>query len=305
VFDTETIEKIISNELREKALEILPISGRGFVNRVFRVETKIAKHIVRLNSANSYDEYQKEVWATNQALEKNIPTPKILKIGVFDNQAFSIQEFINGIEGRDFSADTKFIWKKLGEYAQQIHSIKVGGFGLDFTGMTASDSQKIWLRYLNYNIESLDENDKLLTLNVLTKAQSKIVRSIFEKLKLRKFNFGLNHGDLSLKNTIIDEFKTVHLIDWGSAEASIVPHHDLIELLKENMQENNPTDSEIEVFLEGYGISKNEFQKMLPDLKSLLLLRAFDKLRWAIDWKISELEDYVQHAKETVDNVLN
>jgi fructosamine-3-kinase/uncharacterized protein Usg len=305
VFDTETIEKIISNELQEKVLKILPISGRGFVNRVFRVETKTAKHIVRLNSANSYDEYQKEVWATNQALVKNIPTPKILKIGIFDNQAFSIQEFINGIEGRDFSADTKFIWKKLGEYAQQIHSIKVGGFGLDFVDMTAGNSQKMWLRYLNYNIESLDENDKLLKLNVLTKAQSRIVKSIFEKLKLRKFNFGLNHGDLSLKNTIIDEFKTVHLIDWGSAEASIIPHHDLIELLKENMQKNDPTDSEIEIFLEGYGISRNELQKMLPDLKCLLLLRSFDKLRWAIDWKIGELKDYVQHAKKAVDKVLN
>ena len=109
---------------------------------------------------------------------------------------------------------------------------------------------------------------------------------------------------MSLKNTIVDNAGTIHLLDWGSAEASIVPHHELIQLLKLNMQENNPSDAEIEAFLDGYGILKDEFEKMLPDLKSLSILRAFDKLRWAIDWKIPELKDYVSQAKETVERYL-
>ena len=66
------------------------------------------------------------------------------------------------------------------------------------------------------------------------------------------------------------------------------------------MLENDPDDSEIEAFLGGYGISKIEYEKILPDLKTLSLLRAFDKLRWAIDWKIQNLEDYIFQAKETV-----
>ena len=70
------------------------------------------------------------------------------------------------------------------------------------------------------------------------------------------------------------------------------------------MSENNPDNSEIEAFLEGYGIESVEYQEMLPDLKSLLLLRAFDKLRWAIDWKITDLDEYVFHAKEAVKTVL-
>ena len=305
ILEIKTISKIFSDVMTEKALNILPISGRGFVNQVFLVQTANTKFIIRLNSAKSLEEYEKEIWATNQAIEENIPTPKILKIGICDFQAYSIQDYVKGFEGRDLSADKLFIWKKLGEYAKLIHSVKVGGFGLDFCEMTCGDSQKMWLRYLNYNIESLNKDDELLKLNVVSNVQSKTIRRLFKNLKSREFTFGLNHGDLSLKNTIIDEFKTVHLIDWGSSEASIVPHHDLIQLLKVNMQENNHNDSEIKAFLEGYGIGEKEYEKMLPDLMILLTLRAFDKLRWAIDWKITDLNEYVFHAQEAVKKVLN
>ncbi len=302
---TKIVRKIITDEFRVKPSKITPVLRKGFVNQVFLAETKTTKLIVRMQDSNSLDEYKKEVWAANRAIEKFIPTPKILKIGVFDGKAFSIQEYVQGVENKNLSVDEKVVWKKLGEYARRIHTIEVGGFGLDFRDMTQGDSKLAWLRYLNYNIESLNETDELLKLNVLTKNQSAKAREIFENLKSREFVFGLNHGDLSLKNTIVDAFGTIHLIDWGSSEASIVPHHDLIQLLKVNMQENNPDDSEIQAFLDGYGIDENEYQSILPDLEALLLLRAFDKLRWAIDWKIAELKDYIFDAQETVKRVLN
>ena len=284
-------------------MKISPLIGKGYVNKVFLIETESSKFIFRTNDSNSLDEYEKEKWAAKRALKRQIPTPQILKIGVFDNRAYSIQKYIEGIEGRDFSADKKIIWRKLGEYAKRIHDIKIGGFGLKFRDMTQGDSQTLWLKHLDYNIESLIENDELLRLGVLTQTQLKAVKRIFENLKKRELRFGLNHGDLSLKNTIVDE-GTIHLIDWGSAEAGIVPHHDLIQLLKVQMQENDPDKSDFSAFLKGYVISKNEYEEMLPDLKSLSLLRAFDKLRWAIDWKIAELEDYVSLAKTTVERYL-
>ncbi|MBC7932296.1 MAG: hypothetical protein H7Z38_17205 [Rubrivivax sp.] len=68
------------------------------------------------------------------------------------------------------------------------------------------------------------------------------------------------------------------------AEVSIVPHHDLIEMLRMNMVENDPDHDALRAFLDGYGISQTEYERMTPELESLLLLRAFDKLRWAMDW---------------------
>ena len=303
--DTETISKIISDEFAELPLKISPLIDRGSVNKVFLVETENFKFIFRTNNLNSFDEYEKERWAANRAINKNIPTPQILKTGVFDNQAFSIQNYVEGVEGREFSGDKKFIWKKLGEYARQIHTVKIGGFGLKLGDMTEGDCKTLWLKYLDYNIESLkDKNDKLPELGVVTRKQSELIGNIFENLRSRSFLFGLNHGDLSLRNIIVDNAGTIHLLDWGSAEASIVPHHDLIQLLKMNMQENAPSDPELEYFLDGYGILKGEYEEMFPDLKNLSILRAIDKLRWAIDWKIPELKAYVSEAKETVERYL-
>ena len=37
---------------------------------------------------------------------------------------------------------------------------------------------------------------------------------------------------------------------------------------------------------------------MMPELEGLLALRAFDKLRWAIDRRVKPLDGYVEHAKE-------
>lgn len=298
------ISEIISDEFKEIPLKILPLTGKGFVNLVFQVETESSKFIFRTNDLDSLDEYEKEKWAAAQAIGKHIQTPQILKTGVFNNQAYSIQKYVEGVEGRNFSADKKFIWKQLGEYARQIHDIKINGFGLKLRDMTQGDSQTLWMKYLDYNIESLNENDELLKLDVLTKTQSRAVKRIFENLKSREFRFGLNHGDLSLKNTIVDNYRSIHLIDWGSAEASIVPHHDLIELLKVQLQENEPDEANFAAFIEGCGIGEDEYEEMLPDLKSLSLLRAFDKLRWALDWKIKELEDYVSLAKTTVEKYL-
>jgi len=103
---------------------------------------------------------------------------------------------------------------------------------------------------------------------------------------------------------IVDESGKVNLLDWGSAEASIVPHHDLIQMLKMNMLENDPDEAAIQSFLDGYGISQSEFEEMRPTLENLLLLRAFDKLRWAIDWGIEGLESFITHARQAAERKL-
>jgi len=190
------------------------------------------------------------------------------------------------------------------DLARSIHSIEVAGFGLKLEDLTQGDSRESWFEHLNYNIESLNGNDELIKLKVMTQSESRVIRAIFEDLKRKAFNFGLNHGDLSLKNVIVDDSGKVSLLDWGSAEASIVPHHDLIQMLKMNMLENDPDDAAIESFVDGYGISQSEFEQMRPTLESLLLLRSFDKLRWAIDWGIEGLESYMTHARRALERKL-
>jgi len=284
---------------------VVRILGRGNVNKVFIVETSNAKFVVRMGDENeSLKEYKKEAWCIDKAAVRGVPVATVFNVGVIEERGFMIQSYIAGDEGRDSQFPGSHIWYELGRNARLIHTIEVAGFGLKLEDLTHGDSRASWLEYLTYNIESLNENDELIKLKVVSQSESRVIKTIFEDLKGQAFNFGLNHGDLSLKNVIVDESGKVNLLDWGSAEASIVPHHDLIQMLKMNMLEDDPDDTAIQSFLDGYGISQSEFEQMRPALESLLLLRAFDKLRWAIDHRIEELERFIIHARQAVERKL-
>lgn len=303
--DIELASRLTSNFFNEPLGRIAPLIGKGSVNKVFIVETVNRRAVVRMSDrGEALDEYHKEAWCMERAAERGVIVPSVIGVGRYEGNAYIVESYIAGDEGRDIPAAKLRIWRELGRYAKLIHSIHVHGFGLKLSEIRQGDARKSWLRYLEYNIESLTEEDALIKLKVLTPQQSKVVRSVFADLKGREFTFGLNHGDISLKNTIVDVHGGVTLLDWGSAEASIVPHHDLIEMLKMSMLEGDPDDEAIMAFLESYGISPAGYEGMMRELEALLLLRAFDKLRWAIEWNPKELDSFVSHASDAVSRYL-
>jgi aminoglycoside phosphotransferase (APT) family kinase protein len=296
-----TVTDITARFFNEPVVEVSPLVGKGSVNQVFIVTTGQTKVVVRLSERReAFAEYEKEAWCIERAARRGVSVPVVLKVGRWAEHAYMIQPYIAGHEGRDTTQPRAYLWRELGRYARLIHGIEVAGFGLALSDLTDGDARTAWLKYLDYNIESLTADDELLKLNVLTGAQAKLIRSIFTGLKERAFSFGLNHGDLSLKNVIVEADGKVCLLDWGSAEAGIVPHLDLIQLLKMNMLENDPTVAELQEFVAGYGLAQVEFARLLPELESMLLLRAFDKLRWALEWNRQALDGFVAHARQAV-----
>lgn len=297
--DIQLALRITSSLLNEPLVEVKPLVGKGRVNRVFVVEAVKHRVVIRMSDRDeALDEYTKEAWCIQHAAARGVSVPSVISVGRCEGNAYIIQSYIAGDDGRDSPAPKLSIWRELGKYAKLIHAIGVPGFGLRLSEITRGDARKSWLRYLEFNIESLTENDPLIKLKVLTQLQSKLIRDVFAGLRGREFTFGLNHGDLSMKNTIIDKRGRVTLLDWGSAEAGIVPHHDLIQLLRMNMLQGDPDDAQIRAFLDGYGISPAEFKRMMPELESLLVLRAFDELRWAIDWSVEQLDRFVRNARD-------
>jgi len=190
------------------------------------------------------------------------------------------------------------VWNKIGNYARLIHNIPVSGLGLDsedLTGATFNSSRNKWNRYVTYNIESLTSEDRLLKLGVLNSTQSKKIIKLLENLIQKQFTFGLNHGDLSLRNIIVSPMKIVSIFDWGSAEAQIVPHHDIGEILKSSLKSDSP---EFRSFLNGYGLSESGYRQIEDDVHSLMLLRAIDKLRCAIDKHPKDVPSFTRRVKE-------
>lgn len=303
--DIQLASNITSGFLSEPLVQITPVVGKGRVNKVFIAETQNHKVVIRMSDrGEALDEYNKEAWCIEHAAARGVPVPSVISVGECEGTAYIIQSYIAGDDAIKSRAPKLGAWRELGKYGKLIHAIGVHGFGPRLSDITGGDARKSWLEYLEDNIERLAENDPLIKLKVLTQAQSKLIRDVFANLRGREFTFGLIHGDISLRNTIIDKDGRVHLLDWGSAEAGIVPHHDLIEMLMMNMVEGDPDEAQIQAFLDGYGISPAEFKQMMPELESLLVLRALHHLRWAIDSNAEELDRCVFHAKLCVSYVL-
>ncbi len=279
-------------------LQVIPIVGLGSVNAVFRVETPNDRCIIRLNPDRRISVFEKERWCMEQALNLGLPTSTVIAVGALPEAAFMVQTFVEGQNGRDYAGKTDFIWERLGNYSRLIHNVAVRGFGEDLADAATGRFKDSWQRFVAYNISSLVPGDALIRLGVVTPRTSLVLRSRFERLLETPFAFGLNHGDLALRNTLIAPDGTVVLLDWGCAEAHIVPHFELIELMRLGVAEYSP---DFAAFLYGYGLSAAEYREMLPDLRMLRALRAVDKLRWAIDRSPADIPEFAIRARQAID----
>lgn len=296
-------ERIASHFLQEKVNAAHQIVGKGFVNQVCVIETEGHQVVVRMNDKDEYPIFLKEKWCIEQAAAAGIPGPETLSVGITDETAYMIQTVVQGDNGLEATIDPIAIWRKLGEYAKRIHSIPAAGFGerMDpvsgtFYSPPHAGSDGSWQGYVQYNINSLTEHDPLIELGVLTKAESKRVRQWFERLKMETFRFGLCHGDLSLKNTMVDLAGQITLLDWGNAEVTVVPYGDIIHMIRCQIHGEGPNSAELEAFIESYGLNEYELDQM----RLVMVLKTFDALRWAIDQSPDEVDFYAGVARKVL-----
>jgi aminoglycoside phosphotransferase (APT) family kinase protein len=298
--DIAVASEVAAAFLQKRVRSIRPI-GQGSNNKNFLVEAAGQRVVVKLSDEHrrhrALQDYRKEEWCIEQSSALGVPGPSVLSVGETDGNAFMIETFVEGVNGKGIEGDRTAIWRKLGEYARLTHSIKVTGWGEDLVDNRPGGQRASWLKFLNDNIESLTDDDPLIGLGVLSRERSSLVRRLFEELSDKTFRFGLNHGDLSLWNTLVEPSGKVNLLDWGSAEAHIVPHFDMLYVIRHHLRDGTPTVEEMTAFRQGYGLSDEEHERLKPELDRLLLLLSFDKLRWAIDRNASRLEEYVGRAK--------
>ncbi len=292
---------VVSAIVHEPVRQAVPIVGKGSVNDIFVVATAASRFVVRVNDEASHAQFKKEAWCIAQASAAGIPSPQVLDVGTRGGHAYMVQTYVTGENGADKSADTTCVWRALGYYARIIHGIATDGFGEVLSPDRPGVFTDTWSRFLTYNIDSLTNDDPLLRLGVMTPTHAQKIGRVFRELREKPFRFALNHGDLALRNTLVERSGTVALLDWGCAEAHVVPHFDLIEIRRSSLA---PTASGFAAFLDGYELSLAEYHTMLPDLDSLALLRAFDKLRWALDRKPERVPPFVRVARQAVQQKL-
>lgn len=307
--DIELASRIVSDLLNEPALEAVPITGRGDVNRVLRVTAGGRAVVVRLNDDDdTLDRFAKERWCMERAAEAGIPGPVVLAVGKRGDTGYMVLSFIPGDHGTESSLSPDQLWRTLGRYARRIHAIAATGCGENLTDPSAGAFGGFcptWADHVAYNIRSLGPGDKFLELGVYAPADMDAIRRCFEGLLADKFTFGLVHADLSGRNVIVGPDGQVSVLDWGCAEVMPVPHHEFLLQMLEGQDGGHPDAGEFAAFLAGYGISRPEFEALLPEINAMWLLRSFDKLRWAIDRLPAERwASYADMARKTRISVL-
>lgn len=306
--DEQLASQVATEYFGSTASARVNILGSGDCNVNYLAVTPEKTVVVKLSKPDREEKalegYTKERWCIAKAREMGILTPEVIQIGQKNGRTYMIQSFVEGVSGADAKGlsslseeEKRGVWRMLGEYAHSIHSIPVIGYGdtMAEDGVFAGS----WIAHLQYNIDSLNDDDELLKRNVLTKTLSGRVRSAFESLRTRDFRFALSHSDLALRNTIVSSDGKVYLLDWDTAKAEIVPHYDFNEILRDSQ----PSQEAFNAFLEGYGMSEEEFKAIEQDLLVLNLLRSIDTLRWAIDRAPEVIPQHVETVQQSLNRL--
>jgi len=293
----QRVSEIFKKELNEVPLSVMEIAGYGTVNSVFMVACQSVNYAIRLNEEEGKRlEFIKEEWCINEARKAGVPSPIVIANGVVEGTVYMIQEQLEGVNGSTCSKkDKELIWEYMGRYASKYHHIK----DITIPALKEAEFHDDWSSKLEYNISQLNADDSLLLSNALSPEAHTDIRRILISLREKDFDFGLIHGDLSPRNTIVNA-SSIYLIDWGTASVNVVPHNEIGILL----MEGEAGQKEFMAFLKGIGISEKEYGEMELEVWKLNLLHRLDKYRWATDYKVEDLMDFTMKVKECYEKVV-
>jgi len=278
---------LIEHHFGEKPRRILHKSS-GLSNFVFIVDQSKDKYLVRLHpSPTKITTYMKEQWAISEARKIGVPVPEILQVG---NEVvphpYMISREVRGIEAT-YHPDRLQIIFEMGRYAALINSISTTGFGDTFDWSNNQLSKNnTWNEFLEKELQ-LESRLKIFeSYRIFSPPQLKKLNSILKKNGGKNLKPFLNHGDMRLKNVIVDDKgKIIAIVDWEYCISSLVPYWELSIAL------HDLSIDEKQKFLQGYDLSAKKFAS------TALLIKAINIINYAP--KIESLAN--ENNKEQLD----
>ena len=241
-----------------KSSQKIEFKPAGKTNFVFDVITKDGSFIVRIaNSRAKLNDFVKEQWVAQKALNIGVPVPEILEVGhEIIPFPYMLQQKIEGEEAVNHPDRLKIL-HKLGKYARMIHSIPTTGFGKVFDwSKNKLSKKKTWIEFLEKELQVAEGLKFLQENDILSKKKIKRLNIEFGKLKKWKITPALNHCDLRLKNVIVNEAGEIKaILDWEDCSSNCAPYWDFSIALHDLSIDGK------QKFLEGYGPDIEEFSK--------------------------------------------
>ena len=181
------------------------------------------------------------------------------------------------------------ILREMGRYAALINSIPTTGFGNTFDWSNNQLSRnETWDDFLHKELKLEARLQLLEKRRMLPPQDLKKLRSILEGIGDEPPRPRLNHGDLRLKNVIVDkEGQITAIIDWEHCTSNISPYWELSLAL------HDLSIDEKQEFLEGYGLRGKRVKEIAPVVKALNLINYAPQIEGLIESKdASRLEQY-------------
>jgi aminoglycoside phosphotransferase (APT) family kinase protein len=254
----------------------------GLTNFVFEAHCKGDKYIVRIaDERDKLNDFTKEQWAVEKAKEKKVPVAEILEVGSeIIGVPYMLQQKLDGEEAANHPERLKILLE-LGKYAKIIHSIQTNNYGevFDWSKNRLSKNSK-WINYLHEEWKVPERIKMLEKSKLLSKEKIGKLNAAIKKMEKWNLKPSLNHGDLRLKNVIVNKKgKIIAIIDWENCTSHIAPYWDLSIALHDLSIDGK------QQFLDGYGISAKEYVKLDYGIKVFNILNYTESIEKLIKKK--------------------
>jgi hygromycin-B 4-O-kinase len=264
----QTAAAVLEHHFGKRPDRVKQLSG-GLTNYVFEARVGREHVIVRISGDPAkMQAFQKEQWAVRQARREKIPAPEILEVG---NAAIEFPYMISmRARGEDAATCTNRaeVIREMGRYAARINAIKTSGFGSVFDWSRNQLSRnKTWKSFLDDELKIDERVELLASQKMLPSDALKSLRAEIRAMRGWRGRPSLTHGDLRLKNMLLDEKgKICTILDWENCTSNLAPYWELSIAL------HDLCIDEKEQFLEGYGLSPRKYCDISRGIKALNIL---------------------------------
>jgi aminoglycoside phosphotransferase (APT) family kinase protein len=280
--------RLVTHHFGEKLNRIVHQPG-GLSNFVFLVKHTAGDFVVRISpDPAKINAFIKEQWAMSKVLEAGIPTPEILEVGnEIVSAPYMISRRVIGQEGT-FHPSRMQILHEMGRYAALINSIVTTGFGATFDWSNNQLSRNhTWEAFLHKELNIQARLEVMEKHSILPLGHSKRIRLILEGMAGLSLRPALNHGDIRLKNVIVDADGLITaIVDWEHCMSNVPPWELSVALHDLSVDEKQE-------FLEGYGLRDRELAELAPLIKALNVINYAPELERLLESNdIVRLERY-------------
>ena len=276
---------IILEELFNKRPKKIKRVHGGLVNFVFEAELDSENLIVRIaDDPGKLQVFMKEQWAIAKAHSRGIPTAEVLEVANSpDGFPYMVSRKAAGKMATG-SRDKESLLMSLGHYAAMINAIPTTDFGHLFDWSSNQLSRRrTWADYLDQELHIEERCELFQKSGVLEKHELNRLQEQIRCIRQWKYKPSLNHGDLRLKNVILNEQREiVAILDWENCTSNIAPAWELSVAL------HDLTMDEKEMFLRGYGLDLKDYMKLSPAIKAFNILNYASTVKHAIEKKDKE-----------------